>query len=80
MTSYVILFMYQKVPRYNIFQYKISDPMSFLTALYDNFKIFRKNFFHWERNFENRGAFRKISTDFQFENGFELSKCRRIDF
>ena len=30
--------------------------------------------------FENRGAVREISTDFQSENGFELTKDRRIKF
>ena len=52
--------------------------MSYLGALYDNFEIFRKKIFQWERNFENRGAVREISADFQSENGFELTKDRRI--
>ena len=64
--------------RFKVFQYKISDRMSHLGALYDNFEIFRKKNFQWERIFENRGAVREISTDFQSENGFELTKDRRI--
>ena len=71
---------YQKMSRYNVFQYKISDRMSYLGALYDNFEFFLKKIFQWERNFENRGAVREISTDFQSENGFELTKDRRIRF
>ena len=66
--------------RYNVFQYKISDRMSYLGALYDNFEIFRKKKFQWGRVFENRGPVREISTDFQSENGFELTKDRRINF
>ena len=61
MTSYLITCsLYRKMSRYNIFQYKISDRMSYLGALYDNFEIFRKKIFQWERIFENRGAVREI--------------------
>ena len=70
---------YQKVSRSNGFQYKICDRMSYLTALYDNFKIFRKKI-QRGRDFENRGEVREISTDFQSKNGFELTKVRRIKF
>ena len=52
--------------------------MGYLTALDDNFEIFRKKNFQWGRIFENRGAVREISTDFQSENGFELTKDGRI--
>ena len=65
---------------YNVFQYKISHRMSYLGALYENFEIFRKKNFQWERIFENRGSAREISTDFQSENGFELPIHRRINF
>ena len=41
-------------------------------------KFFEKNF-QWGRVFENRGAVREISTDFQSENGFDLTKNRRIE-
>ena len=81
MTSYLITCsLYQKMSRFKVFQYKISDRMSYLGALYDNFEIFRKKNFQWERIFENRGAVREISTDFQSENGFELTIYRRIKF
>ena len=66
--------------RYNVFQYKIYDRMSYLGALYDNFEIFGKNKFRWGRIFENRGAVIEISPHFQLENGFELTKGRRIKF
>ena len=69
-----------KMTRFKVFQYKISDRMSHLGALYDNFEIFRKKIFQWERIFENRGAVREISTDFQSENGFELTIYWRIRF
>ena len=79
MTSYLITCsLYQKMSRFKVFQYKISDRMSYLGALYDNFEIFRKKIFQWGRIFENQGAVREISTDFQSENGFELTKDRRI--
>ena len=54
--------------------------MSYSRTLYDNFEIFRKKIFQWERIFENRGAVREISTDFQSENGFELTIYRIIKF
>ena len=74
MTSYLLpCSFYQKVSRYNVFQYKISDRMSYLTALYDNFEIFRKKNFNGEE-------FSKIETDFQSENGFELKNYRGIFF
>ena len=63
-----------KMFRIEVFQYKISDRMSYLTALYDNFLIFRKKNFKWGRIFKNRWAVREISTDFQSENGFKLTK------
>ena len=60
--------------------YKISDRMSHLGALYDNFEIFRKKIFNGRKIFENRGAVREISTHFQSENAFELTTYRRIKF
>ena len=55
---------YQKVSSYHVFQYKIS--IEWAIWQYDNF--------------ENRGAVRLISTNFQSENGFELTTDRRIKF
>ena len=79
MTSYLLTCsLYQKMSRFKVFQYEISDRMSYSRTLYDNFEIFRKKIFQWGRIFENRGAVREISTDFQSENGFELTKDRRI--
>ena len=49
--------------RYNVFQYEISDRMSYLGAPYDNFEIFQKKI-QWGRIFENRGAVLEISTYF----------------
>ena len=42
-------------------------------------KFFDKNF-QWGGILENRGAVREISTDFQSENGFDLTPDRRIKF
>ena len=53
--------------------------MSFVGALYDNFEIFRKKF-QWGRIFESRGGVREIFTDFGSENGFQLTKYRRMSF
>ena len=82
MPSYLITCsLYQKkMSRFKVFQYKLSDRMSHLGALIDNFEIFPKKIFQWERIFENRGAIREISTDFQSENGFELTIYMRIKF
>ena len=74
------MFTSSKMSRFKVFQYKISDRTSHLGALYDNFEIFRKKNFQWERIFKNRGAVREISTDFQTENGLKLTKDRRIKF
>ena len=81
MTSYLLTCsFYRKVLRYNVFKYKISDRMSYLTALYDNFEIFVKKKIQWGRIFKNREAVCEISTDFQSENGFQLTKPKRIKF
>ena len=53
--------------------------MSYQGALYDNCEIFRKKRIQWGRILENRGAVREISTDFQSESGFELTKDRRME-
>ena len=64
-TSYLhTCLFYQKVSSYHVFQYKIS--IEWAIWQYDNF--------------ENRGAVRLISTNFQSENGFELTTDRRIKF
>ena len=39
---------YQKMFRFKVFQYKISNRMSYLRALYDNFEIFNGKKFHWD--------------------------------
>ena len=44
----------------------------------DKFKIFGKKI-QWEKVMENRGVVRESSTDFQSENGFELTKYSRIN-
>ena len=53
--------------------------MSHVTALYDNFEIFRKKI-QRGRILKNRRAVCEISTDFQSENGFELTKDGGIKF
>ena len=81
MTSYLLTCLfYQKMPRFKVFQCEISDRMNYSRTLYENFEIFRKKNFQWGRIFENRGAVREISTDFQSEYGFELTIDRRIKF
>ena len=49
--------------------------MSNLRALFDYFEIFQKNDFNFngEEFLKNLGAIGEISTDFQSENGFELT-------
>ena len=79
MTSYLFIYSrYQKCAILIVFQYKIFDRIIYLLDLYDNFEIFRKKF-QWGRIFENGEAAREISIDFQCENGFELTKYRRIN-
>ena len=79
--SYVTCSLYQKTSSFNlfkVFQYKISYRISNFLDLYDNFEIFRKKI-SLDRIFENREIPRQTSTDFHFENGFELTKYRRIN-
>ena len=61
--------------RSKVFQYAISDRMSYLATISNTFEIFQ-----WGKIFNNRGAVCKILTDFQSENYFELTKERRINF
>ena len=80
MTSY-LLTLYQKMCHFNrfkVFHYEISDRIIYLIDLYDNFENFKK-IYQWGRIFENGEAAREISIDFQCENGFELTKYRRIN-
>ena len=80
MTSYLLTCLfYQKMSRYNVVQYEIPDQMSYLRTLYDHFENFRKIKFQWERIFEKTLAFCEFSLDLQSENGFELTKDRRIE-
>ena len=53
--------------------------MRYLRSLYDHFENFRKINFQWERIFEKPLDFCEFSLDFQSENGFELTKYRRIE-
>ena len=69
---------YQKMSRYNVFQYGIPVRMSYKRTLYDHLENFRKIKFQWERIFEKPLAFCEFSLDFQSENVFELTKDRRI--
>ena len=65
--------------RYNVFEFKIPDRMSFLKSLYDHFENFRKIKFQWEIILEKPTVFCEFSLDFQFENGFDLTKNMRIE-
>ena len=79
MTSYLLTrCLYQKMSRYNVFQYGTPDRMSYLRTLYDHFENFRKIKFQWGRNFEKPLAFCEFLLDFQSENDLELTKDRRI--
>ena len=48
---------YQKLVRYNIFQYEISDQINYLRTSYDNLKKIRKIKFQWEKYFEKNLTF-----------------------
>ena len=67
MTSYLLTYLlYQKMSRIKVFQYKISDRMSYLRTIYYYFEIFRKKF-HLERVFENQGAGREFHLIFKMK-------------
>ena len=52
---------YQKMFRIKVFQYKISDRMSYLGALYDNFETFRKKFSMGKNFRKSRGSSRNFN-------------------
>ena len=79
MTSYLLTCsLYQKMSRFKVFQYEISDRMSYSRTLYDNFKNFRKKI-QWKRVFEKPLASCKFSSDFKSESGFDLAKEWKIE-
>ena len=65
--------------RYNVFQYKVSDQMSYLTALYDNFEIFQKKF-NGEEFSKIEGHFAKFQPIFNLKTILNSKKDRRINF
>ena len=73
------MFILSKISCYNVFQYGIHDGMSYFRALDDNFENFRKIQFQWVRIFKKRLAFCEFSLNFESENGFEITKDRRIE-
>ena len=71
MTSYLITCsLYQKMSRFKVFQYKISDRMSHLGALYDNFEIFRKKIFNGKEFSKIEGQFAKFQPMFNLKTVF----------
>ena len=65
MTSYLITCsLYHKMSRFKVFQYEISDRMSYLKALYDNFEIFRKKIFNGKEFSKIEGQFAKFQPIF----------------
>ena len=75
----IIMFILSKMSRNNVFQYVIPDRISYLRALDDNFENFWKIQFQWERIIKKPLAFCKFLLDFESENGFKLTKERRIE-
>ena len=68
MTPYLLTcYFYRKMSRYNVFQYKISDRMSYLGALYDNFEIFRKKIFNGKEFSKIEGQFAKFQPIFNLK-------------
>ena len=53
-----------KMFKIKVFQYKISDRMRYLTALYDNFEIFQKKIFNEEEFLKIEGQFAKFQPIF----------------
>ena len=70
---------YQKMSRYNVFQYETPDQMSYLKTLHESFENFQKIKLQWERIFEKLLTCSEFSLNFQSENGFELTKDGRIE-
>ena len=71
----------KKMPRYNVFQYKIHDRMSCLRTFHESFENSQKIKLQWERIFEKLLTFSEFSLNFQSENGFQLTKDgRRLFF
>ena len=70
---------YQKMSRYNVFQYENPDRTSYLRTLYDHFENFGKIKFQWEGISEKPLAFCEFSLGSQYENSFDLTKDRGIE-
>ena len=66
--------------RYNVFQYKISDRMSYLGALYDNFEIFRKKKFNGEEFLKIEGHFAKFQPIFNLKTVLNSQKIGESSF
>ena len=74
-TSYLITCsLYGKTSCFKVFQYKISDRMSYLTALYDNFEIFRKKIFNGEEFSKIEGQFAKFQPIFNLKTVLNSQK------
>ena len=68
MTSYLLKYsLNQKMSRVNIFQYEISDRMSHLRTLYDNFEIFRQKTFNVEELSKIERQFAKFQPIFNLK-------------
>ena len=68
MTSYLLACsLYQKMSRFKVFQYKISDRISHLEALYDNLEIFRKKIFNGKEASKIEGQFAKFQPIFNLK-------------
>ena len=68
MTSYLITCsFYQKLSRFKVFQYEISDRMSHVGALYNNFEIFRKKNFNGKEFSKIEGQFAKFQPIFNLK-------------
>ena len=80
MTLYVLTCsFYQKTSRSKVFPYEIPVWMNCSRTFYNHFENFRKIKFQWEIIFKIPPVFFQCLLNFQFENGFELPKNKRIE-
>ena len=75
MTSYLLTCsLYEKMSRFKVFQYEISDRISYWRTLYDNFEIFRKKIFNGEEFSKIEGQFAKFQPIFNLKTVLNSQK------
>ena len=71
---------YRKTTRFKVFQFEISNRMSYSRTLYDNFEIFRKKIFNGEEFSKIEGQFAKFQPIFNLKTVFNSQNIGESSF